>query len=448
MFERTHGLTTTFVRAAAPVLGLGCLAGCGGSSATTASTAAAADCSVPGENSQIFTIMQSWYFWYTSLPATIDAASYSSPSALLDAIRQKPLDRFSYITTQAADQAFYGAGQYVGYGLGFDFTPANDLQVTQVFPGSPAATAGLERGDTVTEINGSSVPSLVASGKLDDALAAPTTGVVVQFGYTDLAGQTHSVSLTSAVITQPSVGKVATLDAAGQPVGYILFNSFIDTSNNALDQAVTQLAASGVHDLIVDERYNGGGEVSVAQHLATLIAGESFAGKKLGSLTFNDQHSDQDQDVVFATTATALGVDQVVFITTAATASASEFTINALTPYIHVATVGSATFGKPVGENGFNVCSDVLYPITFQIVNVLGKGDYFNGLPPTCPAADDLTHALGDPQEASVATALGYIRDGSCGPLAAAAARAQALDQQRRARRVARYGWRQLVNAY
>jgi hypothetical protein len=135
----------------------------------------------------------------------------------------------------------------------------------------------------------------------------------------------------------------------------------------------------------------------------------------------------------------------VVFITTNDSASASEFIINSLRPYLNVVTVGSATFGKPVGEDGFNVCSDVLYPITFKIENASGYGDYFAGLPATCAAADDRGHALGDPNEASLATALDYISTGSC-PQAAVAPRAAAAAP--RPRHAARYGWRQLVNAY
>ena len=107
--------------------------------------------------------------------------------------------------------------------------------------------------------------------------------------------------------------------------------------------------------------------------------------------------------------------------------------------------MGSATFGKPVGEDGFNVCTNVLYPITFKIANASGYGDYFSGLPATCPAADDATHALGDAAEASLATAVAYIRTGRCGTASAAGARA--LRESTR-------GWRrslhrrQPVNAY
>lgn len=430
----------------AVVLGLlSVLCGCGGSPTSASSTA---DCSVAGENEQVLATMQSWYYWYQSLPAGVNPAGYASPAALLDALREQPLDRFSFVTTQAADQSFYSAGQYVGYGFGFQLTAQNDMQVLRVFAGSPAAGAGLGRGDVITAVNGTPVPTLVASGQLSSALASPSPGASVTFTFTDLQRQSHTATLVSGVVVEPSVELVTVLQARGEKVGYILFNSFITPSTAELDQAFAQLTDQGATQLVIDERYNGGGELTVAQHLASLVSGNGLSGRLMGTLTYNDQHTDQNQTVSFENVSNALNLDQVYFITTDSTASASEFVINALEPYLQVFTVGARTFGKPVGENGFNICSDVLYPITFKIANAAGYGDYFDGLPPTCAATDDASHALGDPEEASLAAVLTHVETGACGPGVAAAARENARREAARPRPSRRYCWRELVNAY
>jgi C-terminal processing protease CtpA/Prc len=405
-------------------------------------------CGVTDQNTQIVSIMQSWYYWYANLPATIDPSSYTSQDDLLDAIREQPLDRFTYITTQAADQAFYGAGQFVGYGFGYNLSLGNNILLTQVIAGSPAALAGLARGDTVTAVNGTPVPTLVTNQQLDASLSVSDVGQTVSLQYVDPGAVFHTVTLTSAVVTQPTVGLASVFGVSGQTVGYLLFNSFIDTSTAQLDQAFAQFASEGVTELVIDERYNGGGEVTVAQHLAALIAGNSYSGRPLGTLTYNDKHSDQNATLPFPSVASPLNLTRVVFITSGATASAAEFTINALVPYLQVVTVGSATFGKPVGEDPFNVCTNVLYPITFKITNASGYGDYFDGLPATCAATDDLSHALGDSGEASLATALNYLATGNCGAGSAAAAKENARRETLRPRRAARYGFRQLVGAY
>jgi hypothetical protein len=76
--------------------------------------------------------------------------------------------------------------------------------------------------------------------------------------------------------------------------------------------------------------------------------------------------------------------------------------------------IGDRTFGKPVGQYGFNFCDKVLAPVAFSLVNADGRGDYFGGIDPTCAAADDVSRDLGAGDEASLAEALHYVRTGSC----------------------------------
>jgi len=85
----------------------------------------------------------------------------------------------------------------------------------------------------------------------------------------------------------------------------------------------------------------------------------------------------------------------------------------------------------------------VLAPVSFSIKNANLEGDYFDGIPPTCVAADDSTHQLGDSAEGSFAEALTYIRTGAC------SARAEASRALRRAasERPRETGWQLLLNA-
>jgi carboxyl-terminal processing protease len=396
------------------------------------------DCSIDGVNQQTLATLRSWYYWSSSIPTSLDAANFDTPQHLLDAVRQnQPLDRFSFVITKPESDAFFGAGQYLGYGFGYRLTADNNMQLTDAYPGSPAASAQMARGDTITAVDGTAVPTLIAQGRLGTVLAPTASGSTATLEWTSVAGEKHTATLTATTINQPSVERVAVLSADNRNVGYVLFNSFIDPSSAQLDVAFQQLGDANVSELIIDERYNGGGELSVAQHLASLIAGNDYSGKTLGRLSYNDRHPDQNQALSFRTVSHALALRRVFFITTNATASASEFLINALRPYIEVVTIGESTFGKPVGENGFFICNYAVYPITFKIENSQGAGDYFGGLAPTCGAADDLTHPLGDKDEAAVAAALQYMQSGTC----TAQSTAQA------ARRGA-HGWREMINAY
>ena len=64
-----------------------------------------------------------------------------------------------------------------------------------------------------------------------------------------------------------------------------------------------------------------------------------------------------------------------------------------------------------------------------RLVNALGDGDYFDGLPVDCPAIDDVTTAVGADDDPRVVAALSILQTGAtgaCPPAPAAASRAQA----------------------
>ena len=85
--------------------------------------------------------MSEIYLWYQQLP-DVDPARYNSPEDYLEAVRYKELDStFSYIADRAATEALFSSSQYAGFGFASAWTPL--LRVTQVFPDSPAAEAGL-----------------------------------------------------------------------------------------------------------------------------------------------------------------------------------------------------------------------------------------------------------------------------------------------------------------
>jgi hypothetical protein len=141
-------------------------------------------------------------------------------------------------------------------------------------------------------------------------------------------------------------------------------------------------------------------------------------------------------------------LSRLVVITTRGSASASEAVINGLRPFIPVTVVGDTTFGKPVGQYGYDFCDKTLYPVAFQVRNSRGEGDYFSGIPVDCAADDDLEHQIGDEGEASLAEALHFVRTGSCSATAATAARSHLSREARIGKGVRGDGWRQLVGAY
>jgi len=407
------------------------------------------NCSTLGQVDFVRNTLREYYLWYRDLPDP-PTSSFPSPEAYLEAVRNKTLDQsFSYIADKAESEAFFSESQFIGIGVSYRQTAPGELRVSQVFPGSPAAEAGLERGDYLLAVNGTPVAALLANNGLDAAFGPSTAGVVVTLAWRTPEGGEFSAQLTKRAVTIPTVSQTAVYDLgrAGR-VGYIHFRNFVQPSTAALNTAFAELRDAAVDELILDVRYNGGGLISVAQHLGGLIGGERTRNQVFVEFFHNDKNTSRNQVLRFPVPANALGVSRLVVITTRASASASESIINSLRPFMPVTVVGERTFGKPVGQYGFDFCDKTLFPVAFEVRNAQGQAGYFQGIPADCAAADDLDHELGDSREASVAAALGYIRRGTCSSASATAARAHAQREAQIGRGLPRDGFRQLVNAY
>ena len=94
----------------------------------------------------------------------------------------------------------------------------------------------------------------------------------------------------------------------------------------------------------------------------------------------------------------------------------------------NAALIGTNTYGKPVGQIALDrsQCDDRLRVIAFALQNANRQGAYYNGLVGTveasCQADDDLTHAMGSPQEHSTRAALDYLAGRSCTAVTASGA--------------------------
>jgi C-terminal processing protease CtpA/Prc len=388
-----------------------------------------------------------FYLWYRELP-DLDPVLFDSPEAYLNAVRFRPLDEaFSYISSLAATQSYYSSSQFIGIGFSMKQTGAEEVRISQAFPDSPASEARLGRGHYLLAVDGRSVPELLQRGQLGAALGPSEIGYRVEIEWRTVRGERRSAVVTKRPVTIPTVSQTEVFDVDGLPVGYLHFRNFVEPSIDALNRAFAEFKSRGVTDIILDLRYNGGGLVSVAEHLGGLIGGVRTNTKTFVEFIHNDKNTFRNQTVSFEDPAEALDLPRLVVITTRASASASEMVVNALRPFIPVTIVGGRTFGKPVGQYGFDFCEKVLFPVSFKGVNASGEGDYFGGIPADCPAADLLDRPLGNPEESSLAEALNYLRTGACS-LRSAALKSSLSQRPWDEWVVATDGWRRLVNAW
>ena len=402
-------------------------------------------CNTTSQNLWVRDQLNTYYYWYQFMPSGVNPAGYNSPEAYLEAVRYRPIDNsFSFITNAASSDAFYSDSQFVGYGFG-NQTTATEIRVMQVYDDSPASEAGLSRGDRIVTVNGRSVSSMVSDGSIGGAFGTADIGVATTVGWETLAGEPRSARMVKRLVTIPTVSLTSIVEVDGRRVGYLFFRNFVQPSTQALSDAFTALKQAGATELVLDLRYNGGGLVDVAVHLASLIGGARTNGQVMLNYVHNDKIGPiLNKTTRFTNPEQALNLQRLVVIASRGSASASELVINSLRPYIPVTIVGDSTYGKPVGQYGLRFCEKILYPVAFSIKNANLEGDFFDGLAVDCAAGDDYTHQLGDSAEASLAEALTFIRTGACSP--------KATEERARALRLQRFvfrptGWASILNA-
>jgi carboxyl-terminal processing protease len=414
--------------------------------------------------------LRSWtnelYLWYREVPdtnpasyATADYFNLLKTSATTASGSQK--DKFHFTYSTADWVALSQSGVSAGYGaqwIVIASRPPRQVVVAYTEPGSPATTppANLARGaqvltvDGVDLINASDTASVntLNAGLFPSAAGASHTFSVLDLGAT----APRTITMVSANVTETPVQNVHTVRTAAGTVGYMLFNDHIATAEQLLVSAFGQLAAASVSDLVLDIRYNGGGYVDIASEVAYMIAGPApTSGRTFEKTIFNDKYPTRDPvtgepltPIPFHTTTQGfsgpsgqalptLNLPRVTVLTSANACSASESIINSLRGVgVQVIEVGNTTCGKPYGFYPEDNCGTTYFSIEFQGVNDQGFGDYADGFSPAnatgtvgvrvpgCSVADDFTHALGDPNEARFAAAVGYLVDQGCPAVSAA----------------------------
>lgn len=395
-------------------------------------------CSLANRQAFARDVLDEWYLFPELLVTTANPASFTTVQAYIDALtataRAQGRDRFfTFITSIAEENAFFATGSSAGIGIRLSIdTPGRRVLISESFEGAPGLAAGIDRGDEIlaigtTSANLRTVGDIIAaegSAGITNALG-PSTAGTTRVLRVARGGVSREVSVTKADFDLPAVSSrygTRVIQDGGRQIGYINLRTFISAADTPLREAFRGFRSVGITEFIIDFRYNGGGLVSTAELFGDLLGGNRASTELFSGLRYRPSKASRDENTFFAPRAESVSPVKIAFIGTGATASASELVINSMAPYLgrNLALVGGNTFGKPVGQIALDrsACDDRVRVVAFRSVNSRGQGDYFNGLASTldvtCQAPDDLTRPLGDPQEASIRSALDFLAGRSC----------------------------------
>jgi carboxyl-terminal processing protease len=403
--------------------------------------------------------LRSWtnelYLWFNEVTDR-DPASVADVKGFFDLLKTTALtstgrakDRFHFTYDSAAYYQLSQSGTSLGYGISWALvqsTPPRRIVVEYVQAGTQAATLGIGRGAELISIDGVDVVNVNTQAGVDtinSALFSPASGSSHQFGIRDRAGNTRTLTLNATAVSFSAVPLVRVLSTSSGNLGYLLFNDHTVAAEQDLINAVNQLKAGNIQDLVLDLRYNGGGYLAIASELAHMIAGSARTSGRIFERTqFNSKYPTTNpvtgnaldplpfaSTTVFASTTSTLptlDLGRVYVLTSDGTCSASESIINGLRGIgVTVYQIGGTTCGKPYGFYPRDNCGTTYFSIQFRGVNALGFGDYADGFSatraaadaeanlPGCAASEDFAHDLGDTLEERLRVAMAFRQSGN-----------------------------------
>src|SRR5690606_36105684 len=366
----------------------------------------------------------------------------STPEALFKKFVASSKDKYSYLHSNYREMDKMASGTRsmngMSYGLVAYCGSCSEVfgYVRFVYPNSVAAEKGVERGMIFNRVNGqqltrSNINSLLATETFSIGLASINSD-------NQISNLDQTIDLTARQQSKNPIliSKIFNVDS--KKVGYLFYESFDEDFDEELNDAFGNFKNEGISDLILDLRYNGGGNVMTSINLASMITGQftdQIFMKERWNEKYQKHYEERDPESLLnrfttktrsGTAINSLNLNRIFVLTTGSSASASELIINGLDPYIDMVHIGGVTTGKfqasaplydspDYDKDNSSLNKNHFYavqPLILKSSNVNDVSDYVNGLTPDFKVDEDILDLgpLGDEGEILIKTALDIIK--------------------------------------
>ena len=231
-------------------------------------------------------------------------------------------------------------GKFGGVGIVLSLKDPKKLVVLRPIKNSPASKAGLEAGDVITKINDVDTSSIEQDKAVGLMRGDPGT-IVNLTVYRDSTKKTFVLSLTRQNITVPTVEGEAL--PGHSDIAYLNISQFASDTGTELKETLDTMNIKSFKGIILDMRYNHGGELNAAVQVASYFIPQGPA------VYIVDKKGNVDTKM---TEGTYLGMPMVVLVNEES-ASAAEIVAGAIKDKGTASLVGVKTFGKGIVQTIF-----------------------------------------------------------------------------------------------
>ncbi len=224
-------------------------------------------------------------------------------------------------------------GKYAGIGLLLEDADTG-VQVSKVYPHTPAERAGVMAGDRIVSVDGKDMKR-AHIGDVSRATRGVTgTPVTVRFARPGVK-EPLDFKMIRALVHIPAVPySLITPDS----VGYLPLQRFSESSAREVGSALIDFSQHNVRGVVLDLRGNGGGLTDQAQTIANFFLSR-------GQQVYSVQTRDSTERYYATSSPLAPGIPLVVLVDRY-TASASEIVAGALQDHDRALVAGERSFGK------------------------------------------------------------------------------------------------------
>lgn len=336
--------------------------------------------------------------WDSYLTSSLQRLKTNGDDGYTNAKGQRVL--YSYIRDVSTTRAGVAPEATTGFGIDLFYTVLSlgdnryCFVVNNVYDNSPAAEAGIMRGDLIHTINGANITGsnyvqlfntiqLNGTSELRLSLERQTIQSANEASFS------ATISRGTYYASPVAYYDVITIPGSDKRMGYLVYNAFDADYDQELLDALAALAAEGVDSFILDLRTNGGGNVQSAVKLCSALVGTKYAGSTLCELRRNPRNKSSLGNSICALedVGFSLDIEALTVICSDYTASASELVITGLRGLdIPVTLIGITTEGKNCGmdvtRRTFGSTTVEYAPITFMCYNAKGFGEWGEGITP------------------------------------------------------------------